>query len=313
MTAMETSSLLLDLYFKSGIRQGALVGDVNRQQHAVTASTLWGGAGWSAASLFGPERTEEIIRNCCMSSLLWKRGSDWFIPAPVFAGLCFAHEDRKAFRKRRWVPLNSLSGLFSGILPADEQEPLFVEEASVSAAIDRGTNAALPFTRRCIKPGRNVTGAILLQGPDEMLGDLQSAFRFLGDTGLGGERSSGWGAFSVNTVPQTENPFAGSLCNKGYRYLTLGALLPGPLEVQQLSTMDQPRGYALWKVRGYVGDTDVIKPTVTCLGHGALLSFRPRGRVIDITPPKTGHPVLFNGMAPSIAIDVFQKKGGARQ
>ncbi|MEA3508266.1 MAG: hypothetical protein U9R40_05065, partial [Synergistota bacterium] len=238
---------------------------------------------------------------------------NWFVPAPVFAGLCFTQKNRKAFRKLQWLTLRSLSGLFTGVLPTDEQEPLFVEETSVSAAIDRGTNAALPFTRRRIMPGRDVRGAVLLQGPDAMLGDMESAFRLLGDTGLGGERSSGWGAFSIRAVPQKDNPFDAPLCDKGDRYLTLGALIPDPDELQQLSTMDQPSGYALWRARGYVGDTDVIKPTVTCLAHGALLPFRSRGRVIDITPPKTGHPVLFNGMAPSIAIENCQAKRGAGQ
>jgi len=307
---MKIDALVLTLCFQHGIRQGGLVGDVNRQEKGLNASSIWGGAGWACNSLFGPARTEEIIRSCRLSSLLWRRKDKWYVPAPVMPCGGLAAEQARRIRKLTWVPVESLGTMLSG-MDFPEEEKLFAEDVTVSAALDRGTNAAVPYYRRRIIPHEGVEGVIVAEGPEKMLEDITHTFRLLGDNGLGGERSGGWGVFRSGTVEADQTPFAPLLRNKGYRYLTLGSFLPSSGEVEKIEAMKDPAGYSICRQRGFVGESDVIKPTVASIGPGALLDFRPEGCVLDITPPATGHPVLFNGMPPSIAVDI-PSEGGQR-
>lgn len=300
---MKSDALVLTLCFRHGIRQGGLVGDVNRQEKGLNASSLWGGVGWACNSLFGPARTEEIIRFCRLSSLLWRRGDKWFVPAPVTPCRGLAFDQARRIRKLTWVPADCLGFMISGKdLPEEEQ--LFVEDVTVSAALDRSTNAAVPYYRRRIIPREGVEGVVIAEGPEKMLEDIVHVFSLLGDNGLGGERSSGWGVFRTGTVEPERTPFARLLRNKGYRYLTLGSFLPSSGEVGKIGAMKDPAGYSICRQRGFVGETDVIKPTVASICPGALLDFCPEGCVIDITPPAAEHPVLFNGMTPYIAVDI---------
>lgn len=307
---MKSDALVLTLCFKHGIRQGGLVGDVNRQEKGLHASSIWGGVGWACNTLFGPARTEEIIRTCRLSSLLWRRKDKWFVPAPVIPCMRLTLDEARMIRKLSWIPADSLGSMLSG-KDIPEEEQLFAEDVTVSAALDRSTNAAVPYYRRRIIPLEGVEGVIIGEGPEEVLEDIAHAFSLLGDNGLGGERSTGWGVFRTVTVGAEQTPFAQLLRNKGDRYLTLGLFLPSSVEVEKIEAMKDPAGYSICRQRGFVGETDVIKPTVASIGPGALLDFRPEGSLLDITPPSTGHPVIFNGMPPSIAVDI-PGEGGQR-
>lgn len=299
---MKNIATVFHLRFRSGLRQGALTGDVNRQTPVVTASTLWGGVGWAAASLFGPEITENLVKSCRMSSLLWKRGNDYFVPMPVFPAKGMDLNKKKLVKKNRWIPVDSVTEVLSGDYEFLKDPHLFVEETAVSAALDRSTQAAVPFFRRRLRPAQGVEGVVVAEGPEDLMDYLKASFRLLQDTGLGGERSSGWGVFDLEILPAVETAFGSLLDARSDRYLVLGALIPGSDEVSVIGAGKDFTGYDLWRLRGYVGTTDVVKPTILCIGHGALLSFRPHGQVIDITPAKTEHPVLFNGSPPSIAV-----------
>ena len=305
---MKNDALVLTLCFKHGIRQGGLVGDVNRQEKGLNSSSLWGGVGWASNSLFGPSRAEEIIRSCRLSSLLWRWGDQWFVPAPAVAVSGLSFDQVRRARKLTWVPVDSLGPMLSG-LGVPEPVQLFVEDVTVSAALDRSTNAAVPYYRRRIVPREGVEGVIVAEGPGEMLEDLGRAFCLLGDNGLGGERSSGWGVFRPGKIEVGYTPFASLLEKEGYRYLTLGSFLPADDEVDKIEAMEDPAGYTLCRQRGFVGETDVIKPTVVSIGPGSLLDFRPEGCLLDITPPATGHPVIFNGRTPFIAVDFPSERG----
>jgi CRISPR-associated protein Csm4 len=299
---MKNVATVFHLRFRSGLRQGALTGDVNRQTPVVTASTLWGGVGWAAVSLFGPEITENLVKSCRMSSLLWKRGPDYFVPMPIFPAKGMDLNKKKLVKKIRWIPVGSVTEVLSGDFEFPEDLHLFVEETAVSAALDRNTQAAVPFFRRRLRPAQGVEGVVVAEGPEDLMDYLKASFRLLKDTGLGGERSSGWGVFDLKTLPANETALGPLLTAEGDRYLVLGAFIPAHGEVKRFGDQQEYTGYDLWRLRGYVGASDVVKPTVLCIGHGALLPFRPQGQVIDITPAKTEHPVLFNGSPPSLAV-----------
>jgi len=316
---MLVKTLVFHLRFKSGIRQGTLSGDVNRQAGVIAGSTVWGGVGWASAQINGPDITEQLVRSCKLSSLLWKRGKEYYVPAPVFPVTGESMDiikDRKKIKKIQWVPVDKLDKFIQGKIDFDSDVKFFdvkffVEETVVSAALDRATQAAVPFYRRRLRVEKDVHGVLVAECPDDLALYMQAALNLLKDIGLGGERSTGWGVFDLETLPAEETPFGAFLGSKGSRYLTLGAFLPKPEEIPLINQDKRFCGYDLWRFRGYVGTTDVIKPTVVCLSHGSLLSFKPEGQVIDITPARVEHPVLFNGSPPSIPVNVPLREGVA--
>jgi CRISPR-associated protein Csm4 len=296
--------LVFHLRFKSGIRQGTLAGDVNRQAGFIGGSTVWGGVGWASAQINGPEVTELLVRNCRLSSLLWKRDGCYYVPAPVFPVTGKGIDDSKKLKKVQWVPVDKLNQFIAGEINFDPEVRLFTEETVVSAVLDRATKSAVPYHKRRLRVAEGVEGVLIAECPEEMVPHFKAAISLLRDTGLGGERSVGWGVFELEEVPAVETPFWGLLQKESKRYMTLGAYLPKPAELAQMARERNYTGYNLWRFRGYVGETDVIKPTVVCLSHGSLLPFKPVGQVVDITPSRVEHPVLFNGCPPSVAVEL---------
>lgn len=300
--------LIYRLRFRSGLRCGSLAGDVNRQQDFVPGSTLLGGVACCAARLFGAAAVEGLVRGIRISSLLWLKDGKAYIPRPALGGSRPDSEDRKRLKEWSWIPLEDLAGFVrKGRLPDEDPPLLFTEEGLTSASLDRATFAAVPFSRKRTVPAEGAEGLVVAVVPQEYKSVFEGGIRLLGDTGIGGERSTGWGHFT--TVP-LEGPEAGAI-EKGLRgesdlYVTLGAFLPSPGEIASLeggTGKDPSSCWNIWRLRGYAGDSsDILKPTVTCLAHGSVFPFRPEGRVEDITPEGAPNPVLFNGRPPSLAI-----------
>ncbi len=296
-------TLAFRLAFSGGLRAGANVGDVNRQSDAVTASTLWGGLGCCAALLAEKETVCRLVTKSRLSSLLWIDGDSPLFPAPVFVPPPDLDlQKAKNLKKHRWITLEELNNLVGrGETPQRTPSQPFVEEALTSTSVDRSSQAALPYPRRRIRPAAGCDGLLIAQLPDGLEELFRSALALLGDSGLGGERSHGWGLFESHPFDLEKTSLLQALTGNGRHYLNLGAFLPHDDEIQRIEGMALPYGYALWKLRGYVGTSDTLKPTVTCLAHGSLLPFRPQGRTETILQAE-GHPVVFNGCPPALAL-----------
>lgn len=293
---METRAFRLA--FSGGLRAGVNSGDVNRMSDAVTASTLWGGLGCCAARLADDGQVARLLTECRLSSLLWIDGERPLFPAPHFVPP--AGTDIKALRRHRWLEFDDLARLVGGEVPRKAPILPYAEEHLTSAAIDRSDERALPYARKRLRPAPGCDGLLIAQLPRELEPLFRAALALLGDSGIGGERSHGWGLFSPSPVSLGDG-VAEALDASGPCYLTLGALLPDARETSLIESMAAPCGYALWRLRGHVETGDTLKPTVTCLAHGSLLPFRPRGKTLVIGHAQ-GHPVFFNGAPPALAL-----------
>ena len=144
---------------------------------------------------------------------------------------------------------------------------------------------------------------------------IESAFRLLADSGLGGERRQGWGRFAVDRVergvlpdliwgrsriappssedqPVTPSPVE----ERGWWLLSLFS----PAESDRI---DWKRGtYRLVERGGRVEASGEPKLASRMVREGAvLLGDRPRGRVWNVAPPGfTAHPVWRSGFAVAI-------------
>lgn len=298
--------LVCRLRFRSGFRMGGLAGDVNRRQETVETSTLWGGLGCCAASLFGADAADALVTEGSLSSLLWAEGDRYFVPRPLSPVEPSAETDLKRFKKLRWIPLEELADFLAGNLPQGGRTSFGEEEVLTSAALDRTSNAAVPYARRRCRTN-DAEGVILAELPPSHRRIFEAALHLFGDEGLGGERSSGWGHFDATVLPAEETPFGPFLAGASpgasrpgagkEAFLALGCCLPTKEDLSRLENAagDQPLGYDFVTLRGWVGASSVLKPTVTAFAAGSVFPFRPKGLVVEITPPDAPNRVTFNG------------------
>ena len=304
---MGYSRIVSLLSFSSGIRSGSLAGDLERTREGIDASTVWGGIGCCAARLFSSTDVNRLLQEAGVSSLLWEKEGVFYVPRPRVPFPDVGPEKRKEAKKWTWLPVETLRGYVNGVLPEGKPPDLFYEERLRSAAVDRATGCAVPYFRKRIVPHIGVRGVLAADLPEDLRSLFKSAMRLLGDTGLGGERSHGWGRFEVSFIDGGQTPFGAVPPDKANGAMALGAFLPDKAESALIGRCaregKKPLGYEIQRMRGFTGEaSDISKPTVACLAAGSVFPFLPRGTAEDITPAFADHSVIFNGRPPFLPV-----------
>ena len=146
--------------------------------------------------------------------------------------------------------------------------------------------------------------------PDEMqIGWLKKLFTVLGDSGIGGERSAGYGQFDLEG-PSDFGAFG--IEGLGERWLTLAPYHPRPDEAGEGGVLGEACAYTLLIRRGWVASPEGMsyrRPLVRMLGEGSVLHHlagggrESYGDLADVTPAimdpekATGHKVWRYGIA----------------
>jgi CRISPR-associated protein Csm4 len=136
--------------------------------------------------------------------------------------------------------------------------------------------------------------------------DLQAALHFLGEEGLGGERSSGAGRFKVEWLNLPEE-WRSIVEFSGGQYHTLMSLFWD--EPRSLGTLDNAY-YEIQERGGWVSSPvsghQLRRKKVRMFGEGSIFSFQPRGKLADVTPDgfRKIHPVYRSGISLSFAISI---------
>jgi CRISPR type III-A-associated RAMP protein Csm4 len=107
------------------------------------------------------------------------------------------------------------------------------EDLSPAVTIDRVTNAATPFERRCVRI--NTAGGCGMYLFADLGNIPLEQFRFvlerLGERGLGGERGVGYGQFNVLDIENADAVVPGCPREKAPQFMTLSLYLPTREEV----------------------------------------------------------------------------------
>jgi len=207
-------------------------------------------------------------------------------------------------REDRW----EVDGLSGCVIFAGGQSP-FRETLRGAAAIDRQTGAALPHQTACIEFNQNcglwlVVEFASAEAAETWRPRVQAAFRWLGDSGLGGERSRGWGRseeveFQRGVLPDLLLPTGDSDAgHTGYWLLSLYS----PCDAD---AVDWDRGdYRLQVRNGRVESDGSLKRSLRMVAEGSvvLAGAKPRGAAHDVAPAGHAHPVYRAGWALSIAL-----------
>ena len=135
---------------------------------------------------------------------------------------------------------------------------------------------------------------------DETQHRIETLLRVLGDTGIGGERNAGYGAFDFETV-SVEIPDA----QDSRQFMTLSPICPqSPEQQKQLLTGDI--AYTLNPLTGWVSGTgtDSRRKQIYMFTEGSVLhaSDAHIGCLVDLRPNNWSHPVYRYGYAWQVGI-----------
>ena len=154
-------------------------------------------------------------------------------------------------------------------------------------------------------------------GDEGGAGWLTKLFTVLGDSGIGGERSAGYGQFDL----EGPTDFAGfGVQGSGKRWLTLAPYHPRPDEVGTDGVLGEDCAYKLLIRRGWVASPEGMsfrRPLVRMLGEGSVLHHPVAGarenygdladatpEVMDPAKGGTGHKVWRYGIAFPVPVGI---------
>ena len=112
---------------------------------------------------------------------------------------------------------------------------------------------------------------------------IERALRVLGDSGIGGERSSGYGQFEIASIERFQLQEPDEDASNGF--CTLSPFWPGPDEVDVVNAPSA--SYLLLPRRGWIASPDGMnlrRRTVRMLAEGTVLPLKPRGALVDVKP-----------------------------
>jgi hypothetical protein len=179
-----------------------------------------------------------------------------------------------------------------------------VDRISVTSS-EAFTSACLEFTQ-----GSGMWCLVAFDGEEarETWADrVRSAFRLLADSGVGGERSRGWGRsrspqFQDVDVDQFLSADAGEAENGNTGYWLLSLFSPGPGD-----HIDWRRGdYTVVTRSGRVEATGEFKQSSRLIEEGSIVfaGESPVGIARDVAPQGSPHPVYRSGFAIAVRVPV---------
>jgi CRISPR type III-A-associated RAMP protein Csm4 len=216
---------------------------------------------------------------------------------------------RVRWKAARLVPLSVVEDLLSGKALAEDRwevEPrsgCLVSSGAAApfriaqrraAGVDRAIPGRIePHRTACLEFGPNagLWCAVVLES-SEWEATVKAAFRLLADSGLGGERSIGWGqadAVEFGAFPGNLTPAAGQQTGRHWLWS-----LYHPAATDQV---DWTQGHYAALMRGSHGSK-----AIQMLEEGSVLSAQgaPQGRLVDLGDAET--PQLRSGFAVSVTL-----------
>jgi CRISPR-associated protein Csm4 len=232
----------------------------------------------------------------------------YYLPAPLTLMDCFSPDIRKEAKKTRfidhetywkWVEGNLGDHDFARIKESsDALQDAMAVRANVHVALDRPRLAGNPYYVSRLHCSKGSGFYLLYSCGDEYAKRFKAALRLLGDMGIGGERSSGCGAFEVDFVEDALSP--SHQPGETGAWMSLSLVFPTKDDLTKLSgAVLRLRERKGWISSPFTADS-YRRKRVFMLDEGSLFAEKIEGCLPDVTPSiwKTEtHPVYRYGLA----------------
>ncbi|KAB8145996.1 type III-A CRISPR-associated RAMP protein Csm4 [Chloroflexia bacterium SDU3-3] len=177
---------------------------------------------------------------------------------------------------------------------------LWKQESIPHVAVDRSSSTSAYYETGRFSFADQCGLGLIISLRQEWEAFFEQLLDLLGNSGIGGRRSIGYGQFSWARGPLLTFPDF-----NGGRVVTLSRFLP---QDNEIATIQDPNSsYQLSDIDGWAltheGASFLRKP-ITMLSEGSVLAKRVRGQVVDvrISPEYPSHPVLRSGLALTVPV-----------
>lgn len=255
------------------------------------------------ASLFGKEEVEELLDSFLASppflitSAFPFHKDTLLLPRPQMPPKLEDRGKLKDLKKKEFIPMEVFERWVRGeVLPSEIKDVDAVRpELLPSVALDRENMTSGIYFRSALFFRKESGLFFLLRLFEEDLVDkIKGTIKFLGDMGIGGERSLGYGHFELLSFEET-NLFPPP--NDSSPILTLSLVVPSKEDDLDLSTSY----YKLVLRGGWTTSPfypkQMRKKRIWMLGEGSVFPKPIKGQMLDITPEGFPHRVYRYALA----------------
>lgn len=149
------------------------------------------------------------------------------------------------------------------------------------------------------------------QVDEDLINNLQAALHFLGDEGIGGERSSGAGRFEVewSGLPETWQNVV-DFSEKNAHHCLMSLFWDNePSRLQRLITDTKDASYEIQERGGWIASPSsgrqLRRQMVRMFAEGSVFPEKPQGKLADVTPRGFNtYPIYRSGISLSLPIKV---------
>jgi CRISPR type III-A-associated RAMP protein Csm4 len=237
------------------------------------------------ADLITPPRT--LWPPAASAKLRWKSAT--FVPVSVVESLLAG----QPLKEDGW----SIDGASESLVPNGQNGPFRIS-ASQNAAVDRLTGVAAPHSTACLEFTPKSGLWCLVSAPEEWADRIKGAFRWLADSGFGGERNRGWGRSEAPVFSDVTGLLAAQTESEEYWLLS-------PYSPASTDEVSWDKGsYSVLIRGGWVDSSGAEKKQLRLIAEGSVLSSVKalQGTAPNVAPEGFPHPVYRSGFAYTVAL-----------
>lgn len=303
--------------FNTGIHIGETSTLLTKVDNLVHSDTLFSAIINIYSLIFGLEKTNKLLEKIInenylkISSMFYFHKDILLIPKPFGININTENiQDYKKIKKTKFIPIDLIykSNLNLTTQELDKiyhiNKSLYFEDERPRVSIDRIRNTSNIYYISYYYLPSDVGMWFFIQVHPEIQNEIFTAIRILGDEGIGGEKTYGFGMFQVSfqeySIPSFDNQSF---------YLNLS--LTNPLEEELESILY----YSIKTRKGYMYSpyvSGVTQPEVNVIEEGSVFKKELRGRILDVTPKNFNkHKIYkyFRSFCIPIKSDLFQIRG----
>lgn len=145
------------------------------------------------------------------------------------------------------------------------------------------------------------------QKDEKLEKELKAALELLGEEGLGGERSSGAGRFTIEWFDRIPQPWDEIIKSPGTHHTLISLFWDSPITKDFIENA----AYEIQERGGWIGDVNLRRKMVRMFTEGSVFSEQPQGKLVDVTPRQLiddgkykFHPVYRSGISLTLPIKI---------
>ena len=312
--------------FRSPLHLGRRGVGLEETETSIPADTLFSAICQTWRAFYGEEYLTDFLTQYetgepfLLTSAFPFVGDIRFFPKPLIDLKVNADDDRKKLKKVRYLSEKRFRQIVNGEVIASDHADLIEDKNLVNdgqlwihddersrfqdnpivwktdkrprVTLDRQSSASEIWHLKAVKFNRGCGLWFDAKfGTEEAQARIGTILRVLGDTGIGGERSSGYGTFDVHNKPA--EPQSESETD---RFVTLSPIYPRDADELNGLIQGDDVGYALAERSGWIGSAEgngLRRQQVWMFAEGSVLAGNGVGvgRLVDLTPAGCPHPV----------------------